>query len=132
MAAALGLTNLEFTGFMPVVDLSAMINDFDVCLGIFGATPKTQRVIPNKIYEALAMAKPVITAQTPAIEELFTDGKNILLCQTANPADLAQKILLLKNDFGLRQIIARNGYRLYQEQCCPRVIAKKLLIDLES
>lgn len=130
LAAELSLTNLEFTGFMPVQDLPAMINGFDVCLGIFGATPKTRRVIPNKIYEALAMAKPVISAQTPAIDELLADGENILLCQTASPEDLAAKILMLKNDPVLSKKISQAGYQLYQEQCRPVVIAKKLLADL--
>lgn len=130
LAKQLGLTNLEFTGLLAFEDLPARLKNFDVGLGIFGATPKTQRVIPNKIYEALALAKPVITAATPAIEELFTDRQNILLCQTADPADLAAKILLLKNDPVLRQSIAHSGYRLYQEQCRPAVIGKQLLNDL--
>ncbi len=122
--------NINFIDFVPFIDLPKRIKKYDLCLGIFGETAKTLRVIPNKVYEAISLGKPVISAKTPAIEELFTDGENILLCQTANPADLAQKILLLKNNSALRNKIGAGGYLLYQERCRPTVIAQQLLADL--
>lgn len=130
LAKELKLSNLELPGLAAFADLPSQLRNFDVGLGIFGNTPKTQRVIPNKIYEAIALAMPVITSQTAAIEELFTDRENILLCRTADAADLAAKILLLKNDPALRQKIAQGGYQLYQEHCRPAVIAKQLMVDL--
>jgi len=106
------------------------IKKADICLGIFGDTQKTQRVIPNKVYEAIAMKKPVITADTPAVRELFTDRKNILFCKTADPEDLAEKILELKNNEDIREKIAKGGYEIFKKYATPIVIGKKLKRDI--
>jgi len=95
-------------------------------LGIFGDSAKTRAVIPNKVYEALAAGKAVITADTPAVKELLTDRKNCLLCRTADAADLAEKIMELKNNRELRRTIAENGYRLFLNKLSPSKATRQL------
>ena len=112
--------------------LPAIIRTADICLGIFGDTDKAARVIPNKVYEAIAMKKPVISADTPAIRELFTDRENILLCKRADAQSLADSILELAGDAALRQHIAEGGYRLYQEHATPNKIGSQLLRALHG
>ena len=76
------------------------IVEADLCLGIFGNTDKAKRVIPNKVYECLAVGKPVITADTPAIRELFEDGE-LVFVSVADHISLAKAIMALKNDESL-------------------------------
>lgn len=99
----------------------------DVCLGIFGDSPKTGIVIPNKVYEALAMAKPVITADTPAIRELLVDRQSVLLCKQADPHDLAQKILLLREDQVLRERIGKDGRKVFEEHATEKKLGQELI-----
>lgn len=127
----LKIKNIEFINKMPYKEIPYYLQKSDICLGIFGETDKTQRVIPNKIYEAIAMARPVISADTPAIIELFTDRKNILLCRVADPKNLAEKILELKNNESLRKKISQGGYELFNKYCTPEVVGKKLLEDIK-
>jgi len=61
------------------------------------------------------MKLPMITANTPAIREEFTDNKDIILCDRANPESLAKSIIRLKNDEKLRKKIAIGGYLLYKK-----------------
>ncbi|KKQ92981.1 MAG: Glycosyl transferase group 1, partial [Candidatus Woesebacteria bacterium GW2011_GWB1_39_10b] len=119
--------NITFHERQPMHELTRSIARADVCLGIFGETGKTQRVIPNKVYEAIAMKKPMLTADTPAIRELFIDHENILLCRAADPEDLANKIRILLHDTDLCEHISAGAYKIYQANCTPAIIGTKLL-----
>ena len=121
----LGLKNVEFTGFMSQEWIREKIARADVCLGIFGDTQKTQRVIPNKVYECLAMQKPVITADTLAVRELFNE-EDMILVGVADPGSLASAILRLKNDSDLGAGLAMAGYHKFKNNASPRILGGRL------
>lgn len=127
LADSLNLKNVNFLKPVVYENLPRLINQADICLGIFGDTPKTDLVIPNKVYEALACRKAVITADTPAIKELFTDRENILLVKKADLRDLADKILFLKNNAEKRNRIAIAGYLLFQDRLTPKKLGGELV-----
>ena len=125
LAQELNLREVKFFSHVPVASVAEHMADADVCLGIFGDTPKTNRVIPNKVYESLAEQKPVITADTPAIRELF-DERDLLLVPCAKPEALADAILKLKNNPNLARRIAEHGYQTVTTHAIPRVLGKQL------
>lgn len=88
-----GLTNITFKDRVPYEELPDHIRKADVCLGIFGTSGKAQRVIPHKVYDAVACGVPVITADSPAMREKFTDGQDVVLCRAGDPHDLAENIV---------------------------------------
>jgi glycosyltransferase involved in cell wall biosynthesis len=126
LARSLELKNVSFRDMMIPRDLKNEIIKSDLCLGIFGDTPKTSLVIPNKVYEALAMRKPVITADTAAIRELFNDD-NMFLVKTADPKSLAEGIMRLRNDQALRRKIAQNGFAKFIKFASTRVLGRELV-----
>ena len=93
----LHLKNVNFLGWIDYKQLPIAINEFDICLGIFGDTPKTELVIPNKIYHYGAIGKCIITKETEAIKEVFTNDADIVLSSN-NPSEIAQHILNLKKN----------------------------------
>lgn len=93
-----------------------MMSKSHICLGIFGTTPKAARVIPNKVFDALAIGRPVITSDTPAIREAFIHGENIWVVPAGDEKALAEAIITLKNDKALREHLAVNGYTLFKER----------------
>lgn len=128
----LSLDNISFLGKKKYDQLVKYLAKMDVGLGNFGHSEKTLMVIANKSYEVIAMGKAHISADVPAMRELFKDRENILFCQRANPESLAQKILELKNNQELRKRIAQNGYELYKSKATPEIIAKELLTNLKD
>jgi len=118
-------TNVNFIENVLYEKLSEYIGQSDICLGIFGDTNKTQRVIPNKVYEYVACKKPVITADTPAIRELFTD-EDLLLIPTANPKILVQAILQLKRNKELRKKLSENSYNKFIQNVTPKILGRRL------
>lgn len=125
LARKLNIKNACFIDWVNYEKLPDHIQKADICLGIFGTTHKAQRGIPIKVYESLAMKKPVITGNSPAAREVFTHKVNSILCEMGNPEAIAESILLLKDDKKLRENIAEAGFRLYQDRFSSKQIARQ-------
>jgi glycosyltransferase involved in cell wall biosynthesis len=108
------------------------LTDADICLGIFGATGKAQRVIPSKVYDALAVGRPIITADTPAIRELLTHGEDVWLCPANDGVALAEAITGLARDQALRLRLAQGARHTYEARCSPEVIGRDVGARLEA
>jgi glycosyltransferase involved in cell wall biosynthesis len=131
-AESLKVSTVRFLGKVPYEELPVLISRSHVCLGIFGTTPKAQRVIPNKVFDGIAVRRPVITADTPAIREVLTHNENVLLCPVGNGEALANAILRLKRDRPLREYIAKNGYEYFKTHFSISAIAKELAIIMKE
>lgn len=118
MISRYGLKNVERIKWLDYPDLITAIRDTDICLGIFGKTNKTKNVIPNKVFQALAMNKPVITLDTPAIRELYELGsfKNLLLVRDNSPEALSEAILHYKNEPFVYSETLKTDYKLIGRQ----------------
>jgi glycosyltransferase involved in cell wall biosynthesis len=73
-------------------------------------------VIPNKVYQCAAVGRPVITADTPAIREVFEPGTTIWLVPPGDAKALADAIALLAEDVCLRERLARQAARFMAEK----------------
>lgn len=110
LAKTLELSNVEFVGWKKYEELNEEINKFDIALGIFGSSIKASMVIPNKIYHYSAAGKAVITMKSDAINEVFSDNINILLCDNKEDS-LADAILKLKDE-KLRENLGTKAHQL--------------------
>ena len=70
----------------------------------------------------IAMKKPVIAGDSPAVRELFTSRENILLCEMGSAESLADAILTLHNKPDLRAAIASEAYNLYNTKLNPKQV----------
>ena len=94
-------------------------------LGIFGTSPKAQRVIPNKVFQALACGVPVVTADTPAARELLNHGESALLVPPGDPSALADALRSLAGDPELARRIADGGLRAYREHASEAILGAR-------
>ena len=128
-ASEQALSNVEFVGRVPPSELPRFIADSDICLGIFGDSAKARRVIPNKVYECLAMGKPVVTARTPAVLERFSD-ESLELCEPANGHSLAAHLQALWGNRPRREALGAAGLRVVRERLTPARIAADFLASV--
>ena len=129
-----GLTNVTFTGWLDQQSLVRKASEADVCLGVFGTTPQSMMTVQNKIYEALAMGKPLITGESPTISAALSDGEHLLLCRRQSPESLAEAIMHLKTHPALQMRLARQGYELYVRKFGLAVLGQRMrmhLLELE-
>jgi len=94
-------------------------------LGIFGTSEKAQRVIPNKVFQALACGTPVVTADTPAARELLTDGESALLVPPADPDKLVVALRRLASDSHLAGRIGAGGLTAYREHASEAILGAR-------
>jgi len=126
LARQYNLTNITFEDWMDQEALVERVARADVILGAFGATPQSMLTVQNKIYEGLAMEKPVITGDGPSVRKLLIHGEHVYLCEQANPQSLAEAIKVLSRDPELRKSIARKGYQLYCKEFTPLALGSLL------
>ncbi|MCW0201152.1 MAG: glycosyltransferase [Rhodanobacter thiooxydans] len=88
------LPKLHWEEWVDYAQLHQHIAGADVCLGIFGESEKAASVIPNKVFQIVAMGKPLITRDSPAIREMLDDAPPcVSLVPAADPAALAAAVL---------------------------------------
>ncbi len=129
----LGLQNVSFRhGYFSREDLLAMQARSTIMLGVFGDTDKTRYVVPNKVYEALALGRPLITAESAAVREFLTPGEHLIVVPPADPNALAAAIRALLNDPAGQTRLAQAGRRRIEEAFMPEHIGAQLRTLLEE
>lgn len=123
--------NLEWIKWTSYETLSAYIAKTDICLGIFGISEKARRVIPNKVFQMMSCGKTIITMDSPAIRELFSEGdEGIFLVEPGSGKALAETILYLdKNRDALEQV---PHFLHLRDTISPPGVTRKLIEKLYS
>lgn len=122
------LANVVFTDHhFTAEELRAFLVSGDVLLGNFGSHPRATRSIQNRVYEALMLGIPLVSARAAALEELVTDGEHALLVDPNDPRDIADKLRLLAQDSPLRERLSTNARKLYEDKLTPKHMGARAL-----
>ncbi len=120
------LVNMKFYPDMMEDTALSTLAQGDIFLGFLQKHPTVDRVVPNKVYQGLALGKAVISADAKVIRSIFQDRKNIYLCEASSGKSLADAILDLRNNKSLTEKIAKNGYSLYKARFTPKMVGLTL------
>ena len=102
-------SNVEIDTYLPFDRLLAHLRDADICLGVFGTTAKAKRIIGNKVWQSLAVGRPVITGDGPAVREVLVDEEHCLFVPFGDPHAIAQALRRLADDEELARQLAANA-----------------------
>jgi glycosyltransferase involved in cell wall biosynthesis len=130
-ADLLGLSRLTFIEPPDTPDLIRLVSRADICLGVFARRDKTNYVVPHRILECLALGKPVVTAESPAIDEYFAPGEDLITTLPSNPGDLARTLRRLAEQPDLRARVAQAGAATVRQRYTPEQAVAPLLALLE-
>lgn len=120
---------------VPWVEYGCLREEMDaagIVLGIFGRGDKAARVVPNKVFQAMAAGRPIITADTPAIREVLTHGRDAVLVPPGEPAALAAALIALAGDRGARSTLGGAARTRYEQVGMPVAAARPLARALLS
>jgi len=108
--ADLGLNDkIILTGFQPFELMPQYINLADICINPFQIGNATRDIIPGKIYQYLACARPVLATPLEGMKSLLPD-ENYGMVYSDIDAFAQNTVALLKDDVYARNI-GENGYR---------------------
>jgi glycosyltransferase involved in cell wall biosynthesis len=84
--------NVTHIPWVDYEELPGELQQAGCALGIFGTGPKAARVIPNKAFQAIACATPLVTADSPAARELLLSERDAILVPPGDPHALAEAV----------------------------------------
>ncbi len=129
--AELRLPNLTLSDAILSQQLPQHMARAHVLLGIFGDTTKAGNVVPNKVVQAAACARPIITRSSPAIERYFYDGVSALLVPP-EPTALAAAVVRLRDAPGLRAELAAGARAVFEQRFSERALSAKMAAVLDA
>jgi glycosyltransferase involved in cell wall biosynthesis len=127
--AAMGdAPHVERVDWVDADDLPGVVAGHDVCLGVFGTTPKASRVVPNKVYQGAAAGTVVVTGDTPCQRDAL-DGFGVLVPR-GQPDALADALAELAADPRATRRARRATAAAARERFAPAVVVEPLLARL--
>ncbi|MAT52317.1 MAG: group 1 glycosyl transferase [Porticoccaceae bacterium] len=112
-ASSMGIADkITFTGVVDRADINRYVDCFDIAL----QPDVVDYASPLKLFEYLAMAKPVLAPDKPNIREVLTHGRTALLFDVENGNDFRDKLLQLCQSAELRQSLSHSARALLDER----------------
>ncbi len=126
LRAAQGLADLRFEARLPYAELPARVCRADLLLGVFGTTRKAGRVIPNKVFQALACGRPVVTRASEAYPEEARSSSAVRFVAPGDPAALAAAVRAWAEGGAALAAGGREARRLYERCFSGEVVRRQL------
>lgn len=127
----LNLNNILFIDSMPKNKMPDIIKSSDATIIPLKKLDLFKGAIPSKIFENLAMKKPIILGVEGEAKSLFIDqGKAGLFFEPENERALAESILKLYNNKPLLSELGNNGYEYVKEYFNRDTIAEEFYKQL--
>ena len=112
----LKLSNLEFYDAVPKSKMQEIIMDINATIVPLKRLDLFKGAIPSKIFENLALKKPIILGLEGEAKELFIDEGNCgLAFEPENTEELVKQILVLYNNPELSKQLGENGLKYASE-----------------
>ena len=125
-----GQAQVSWRDWVDPADLPGLVRGHDVCLGIFSATGKGTRVVPNKVYQGAAAGCAIVTSDTPPQRRAL--GAAAVLVTPGDPAALAAALDALAADRTQLAAMRRSAWELAQVSYLPEAVVAPLLVRLRE
>jgi glycosyltransferase involved in cell wall biosynthesis len=131
-ARELGLDNLRFIDQQPREKIPSYICASDVCLVLLKKSDIFKTVIPTKMLEFMACARPVILGVDGQARAILEEADSGLVVEPENAAALVDAIRYLAANAEIAGKLGRNGREYIVRKFSRRQTAEKYISVLES
>jgi glycosyltransferase involved in cell wall biosynthesis len=116
--------------WLPPAELPPLVAAHDVCLGIFGTSPKALNVVPNKVFQGAAAGCAIVTSDTVPQRRLF--GQAAIYVPPGSATALAAALRDLARDRDLLRRTRSASSMLAQAAFTPAAVTATLAQRFEA
>lgn len=131
-AIAKGLSNVVFTGLLPKEQIPALLAGSGACLVHLRDRPLFSTVLPSKIFEAMAMKRPVILGIRGHSRRMLEEANAGIAIDPEDGAALAEAARRLAGNPEIAAIFGAQGARFVHENFSRSALAEKYASLMQS
>lgn len=131
-AKALELTNVTFLPGQPKENVVEFYSIMDVSFVPLRDIELFKSFIPSKIFEMLAMNKPMIGALAGESARILNESHSAVVCTPENSQEIAAAVKTLCNDKSLYSKLEEKGYLFVKEHYSREHLAKKYIEEIRK
>jgi glycosyltransferase involved in cell wall biosynthesis len=128
----MALPNVQILPQVPHEQVPAVWAASDAAIVTLRSVSTFERVIPSKMFEAMAMRRPIILGIRGRAQRIVEDAACGVTFIPGDANDLAREVVALADNPSLRQQLGDNGYRLVESNYDRNKLGYKYLAILES
>src|SRR5258708_22723170 len=132
LAAARGLTNIQFLGQQPRERIPAYVSAADLCLVMLKKTELFKTVIPTKLLEYIACECPVVVAVDGQARQIVEEAGAGVFVEPENSKALVKAILELAEDPERRRQMGASGRQYIVNRFSREKTARDYITVLEA
>lgn len=122
LALELGVAaRVQFLGFVSHTEMPQYLKASDIFV-----RPSLSEGFGNSFIEAMAAGIPVIATSVGGIVDFLKNKETGLICETANPEDIARKVEVYMHDSDLRHEIVDNAMHMVLDHYDWKLVAKDM------
>jgi glycosyltransferase involved in cell wall biosynthesis len=125
LAKAADLRNIRFFPTQPAAWMPQVLGAFDIALVPLKRHALFKGALPSKMFEAMGAAIPVICSVDGEAREIIENSRGGIYVEPENSDRMAQAVLELYRDPGLRKSLGENGRRYVADHYCRSKTAKQ-------
>ena len=123
---------VRFTGRLPKSEMPMVLASSDCLLIHLKKTDLFATVIPSKIFETMAMERPLVMGVQGESADIVEDSGAGIGMESDNEQQLVDAVLKLKDDGDLRNRLCQNGRKFVKKHFTRDSLAKKMLEVMEQ
>lgn len=128
-----GLRNISFLPAVAKNEIGAYLCSCDISLVVLKKIDAYKTVYPNKMFDSMSVAKPIVLAIDGVARKLVVDDAECgLFAEPENAKEIAEKIHFYQKSPDIAKEHGENGYRYACEHYDRRKLAAKYIMLLEK
>jgi len=131
-ATRMSLENVLFLPPIPKIEMPTALAAADACLAILKPIPQYTTVYPNKVFDYMAAARPVILAIDGVIRQVVEQAEAGIAVTPGDPSALAEAIRVLANNRQKGLAMGRRGRAFIEDHFDRPILAERFFEILDT